>query len=198
MFTGIVEEVGKVLGIDHQDNFARFHIGAKEVLQDLKLGSSICVNGVCLTAASLNDDGFIVDVSPETLRVTNLGSLGEGEGVNLERALRVGDRMDGHWVTGHVEGVGVLRKRQLEGEGQVLFFETPEELMRFCVNKGSIAVDGISLTINQIEPKGFYVTLIPHTLKVTTLGEKKLGSLVNLETDLIGKYIERLCLPSDS
>jgi riboflavin synthase len=198
MFAGIVEEIGVVEKIQRGEKSAQLSILAKTVLEGLEIGGSISVNGTCLTAVSKTGHGFVVEVSPETLRVTNLGLLGVGDGVNLERALRLGGRIDGHLVSGHVDGVGVIRQRRSEGNALVLFIDTPLALLRYCVTKGSIAVDGISLTINELTESGFSVTLIPHTVKMTTLGIKSVGATVNLENDLIGKYVERLFKRTES
>lgn len=197
MFTGIIDEVGVVEKIRKQKSFAQLHIRAQHTMIGLKLGSSISVNGACLTAVETRDQGFSADISTETLDLTNLGFLKEGEDVNLERSLRFGDGMDGHLVTGHVEGLGVLRERREAGEGHLLFIETPKALLNYCIKKGSVCLDGISLTINEIHPDGFFVMIIPHTLKMTTLGRKSIGSKLNLETDLIGKYVERFIKPHE-
>ncbi len=198
MFAGIVEEIGVVDKIQRGERSAQLSILAKTVLEGLEIGDSISVNGTCLTAVLKTDRGFVVEVSPETLRVTNLGGLGVGDGVNLERALRLGDRVDGHLVSGHVDGVGIIRQRRSEGNALVLSIDTPQDVLRYCVAKGSIAVDGISLTVNELTQSGFSVTIIPHTVKMTTLGIKAVGATVNLETDLIGKYVERLFKQKES
>ncbi len=190
MFTGIIEELGVVKQIDRQ-KLVRVTILAKTVLEDLKIGDSITVNGACLTVVSFNTSEMMVEISPETLEVTSLGSLKIGDGVNLERAMRLNDRLGGHLVTGHVDGVGRIRERRPEGDSSVLRIETPVEVLRYCIKKGSIAVDGVSLTINDLTDKDFVVTVIPYTAKATTLGLKGIGDTVNLEVDLIGKYVER-------
>ena len=195
MFTGIIEEIGVVEKIRIQKGFVQMHILAQHTVNDLKVGSSISVNGVCLSAVETSDKGFLVDISKETIGLTNLGLLKEKDGVNLERSIRFGDRMDGHLVTGHVEGLGVLRERQEEAGGHLFFIETPKSLLRYCIKKGSVALDGISLTINEIQSDVFSVMIIPHTLKMTTLGRKDVGSKLNLETDLIGKFVERFTKP---
>ncbi len=190
MFTGIIEELGVVKQIDRQ-KLVRLTILAKTVLEDLKIGDSITVNGVCLTVVSFNTTEMMVEISPETLGVSSLGSLKIGDGVNLERAMRLNDRLGGHLVTGHVDGVGRIRERRPEGDSSILRIEAPAEVLKYCVKKGSIAVDGVSLTINDLTDKDFVVTVIPYTAKVTTLGLKGIGDAVNLEVDLIGKYVER-------
>lgn len=159
---------------------------------DLSVGESIMVNGVCLTAIDPVGGAFAVDVSPETLRATDLGRLKKDDRVNLERAMRPDDRLGGHLVTGHVDAVGILRRREAAGNAWVLTVEAPPHVMRYCVPKGSIAVDGISLTVNEVGEKEFSVSIIPHTAEVTTIGSKRPGDEVNLEADLVGKYVERL------
>lgn len=190
MFTGIIEELGVVKQIDRQKT-VRLTILAKTVLEGLKIGDSLTVNGVCLTVVGFNTTEMIVEVSPETLGVTSLGSLKVGDGVNLERAMRLNDRLGGHLVTGHVDGVGRIKERRPEGESSALCIEAPPDVLNYCVKKGSIAVDGVSLTINDLTQKDFVVMIIPHTAKATTLGLKGIGDAVNLEVDLIGKYVER-------
>jgi len=190
MFTGIIEELGVVKRIDRQQ-CVRVTILAKTVLEDLKIGDSITVNGVCLTVEGFDTSEITVEISPETLAVTSLGVVKVGDGVNLERAMRLSDRLGGHLVSGHVDGVGHIRERRLEGDSYVLCIESPQEVLKYCVKKGSIAVDGISLTLNDVTERNFTVTIIPHTAKVTTLGLKGVGDGVNLEVDVVGKYIER-------
>jgi riboflavin synthase len=194
MFTGIIEEMGVVQGFHRDKKSGRLTVLAKTVLEELALGDSITVNGVCLTVIDRTDGDFTADVSSETLAVTNLGSLNVGDAVNLERAVRVNSRLGGHLVSGHIDGIGRIRDRRQEDEALFLTIEIPKELSRYCVKKGSIAVDGISLTINQVTDKDIQVAIIPHTAKATTLGLKGVGSGVNLECDLIGKYLERLLL----
>jgi riboflavin synthase len=190
VFTGIIEELGVVKQIDRQKT-VRLTILAMTVLDGLKIGDSVTVNGVCLTVVGFNTTEVMVEVSPETLGVTSLGSLKVGDGVNLERAMRLNDRLGGHLVTGHVDGVGCIKERRTEGESSTLCIEAPSDVLRYCVKKGSIAVDGVSLTINDLTDKDFMVMIIPQTAKVTTLGLKGVGDIVNLEVDLIGKYVER-------
>ncbi|MGH7251934.1 MAG: riboflavin synthase [Nitrospiraceae bacterium] len=192
MFTGIVEEMGVVKTLDKGVSGTRLSILASLVLGDLAVGASISVNGACLTVVSVGEREFAVEVSPETLAVTTLGQLGAGTPVNLERAMRVHERIGGHLVAGHVDGVGSIRNRTPEGNAIVLTIEAPKEVLRYCVHKGSITLDGISMTINEVGDRTFSVAVIPHTAKATTLGLKKPGETVNLEADLIGKYVERL------
>lgn len=192
MFSGIVEEMGVVKSLVPGLSGARLQILAGIVLKDLQLGESVSVSGACLTAAEVGETGFAVDVSVETLGVTTLGTLTAGAAVNLERALKLNDRLGGHLVTGHVDGTGILRERTQAGNTLLLTLEVPEPLLRYCIPKGSITVDGVSLTINSVSENGVSVAIIPHTAKVTTLGLKQPGDAVNLESDLIGKYVERL------
>ena len=192
MFTGIVEEIGAITSMEKTLTGTRMTILASTVLGDLKLGDSVSINGTCLTVVSRNEQGFSVDVSPETLSVTTLSLLGPGSPVNLERAMKLSERIGGHLVAGHVDGVGTIRGRHQEHNAIVFTIEAPPEVLRYCVMKGSITVDGISLTINAVSEHSFSVTIIPHTAKMTTLGLKQMKELVNLEADLIGKYVERL------
>lgn len=192
MFSGIVEEMGAVSVLNRSLAGTRLTIIASTVMGDLTIGASVSVNGVCLTAVARTDRDFSVDVSPETLNVTTLGSLTSGSPVNLERAMKLNERIGGHMVSGHVDGIGVIRSRHQDGNAVILEIEAPREILRLCVGKGSITVDGISLTINEVTDRSFVVAIIPHTAKVTTLGLKQVGDQVNLESDLIGKYVERL------
>ena len=192
MFTGIIEEMGVIQALDRGPKSARLTVMARTVMNDLAVGDSITVDGVCLTVTARTEEGFSSDLSPETLTVTHLGTLAAGDAVNLERAVRFNGRMGGHLVSGHIDGVGRIRGRRQEEDALFLSIELPKELMRYCVKKGSITVDGISLTINHTADRSVEVAVIPHTAKVTTLGLKGIGSPVNLECDLIGKYVERL------
>lgn len=192
MFTGIVEEMGVVKAVDKTLQGSGVTILAKTVLDGLKVGDSVTVNGVCLTVVGCDGSAMKADISPETLKVTTLGILKAGDPVNLERAMRLGDRLGGHLVTGHVDGTGAIRSRIQDADAIQIMIEASREILRYCVPKGSITVDGISLTINEVTDRWFRVTIIPHTAKVTTLGIKQAGDAVNLETDLIGRYVERL------
>lgn len=192
MFTGIVEEMGAVTSMDKTLAGTRMTILASTVMGDLKIGDSVSVNGTCLTVVTKGERDFVVEVSPETLSVTTLGHLTAGAPVNLERAMRLNERVGGHLVAGHVDGVGTIRNRHQEGNAILFTIEAPSEILRYCVAKGSITVDGISLTINDVADHSFSVAIIPHTAKVTTLGLKQINDTVNLESDLIGKYVERL------
>ena len=192
MFTGIVEEMGAITALEKSLTGTRFTILASTVMGDLKIGDSVSVNGTCLTVVSKSERDFSVEVSPETLSVTTLSSFAAGTAVNLERAMKLNERIGGHLVAGHVDGVGVIRSRQQDGNSILFTIGAPPEILRYCVAKGSITVDGISLTINEVTDRGFSVAIIPHTAKVTTLGLKQVNDSVNLESDLIGKYVERL------
>ena len=192
MFTGIVEEMGAITVLGKTLAGTKLTILASTVMGDLKLGDSVSVNGACLTVVSRSDRDFSVEVSPETLSVTTLGLLNPGTPVNLERAMRLNERIGGHLVAGHVDGVGVIRSRHQEANAIMFAIEAPQNILRYCVVKGSVTVDGISLTINDVSEHGFSVAIIPHTAKVTTLGLKQVNDPVNLESDLIGKYVERL------
>jgi riboflavin synthase len=192
MFIGIVEEMGAVQAIERGLAGAKFSILASTILDDLHVGDSVSVSGACLTATTIEDKSFSVDVSTETLNCTILGKITVGTPVNLERAMKLNARIGGHLVTGHVDGMGILRAREQDGNAIYLTVEAPEEIMRYCVPKGSITIDGISLTINAVKGPSFAVAIIPHTATVTTIGLKQIGDVVNLESDLIGKYVERL------
>ena len=192
MFTGIVEEMGAVKAVERTLAGARLSVLASTVMDDLGIGDSISVNGACLTVVSRAEREFTVDVSTETLSVTSLGSLAAGAPVNLERAMKLHQRIGGHLVSGHVDAIGAVRSRRQDGNTLIITIEAPKEILRYCVPKGSITVDGISLTLNELTDRSFGVAIIPHTAKVTTLGLKQLGETVNLESDLIGKYVERL------
>ena len=194
MFSGIIEEIGTTKRVSSD----RLTIGAKKVLEGTKLGDSIAVNGACLTVVDLGEDAFSVDVMPETLRLTNLGKLKVGDGVNLERALAVGGRLGGHFVQGHVEGVGRVLSLTPEERAILVRFSAPPEIMRYVVKKGFIAVDGISLTVTDYDNSSFSVSLVAYTQQNTTLASKKPGDLVNIETDIMAKYVERLRQGNDS
>lgn len=192
MFTGIIEEFGAVKDIKKDSKGARLSIFAKTILEGSKIGDSITVNGACLTAVNIFNNSFEADVAPETLKKTNLGELKSGSRVNLERALRLSDRLGGHLVTGHIEGTGVIKEKKKFGNSVEFFIEASKELLRYIVQKGSIAIDGISLTVVDVKDRSFSIAVIPHTLEVTTLGVKNIGDSVNIETDIIGKYVEKM------
>jgi len=191
VFTGLIEDLGEMKRIERRGENLSLFITSHLNPHEFKIGDSIAVNGACLTIVSLTPKGFTVDVSPETIRRTNLGDLKEGDPVNLERALKLGDRVGGHLVLGHVDGTGIMSRKMKEGEFWHINLSAPQEIMRYIIEKGSIAVDGISLTVNQCGQKDFTVTIIPFTSSHTNLGWRKVGDRVNLEADLIGKYVER-------
>lgn len=192
MFTGIIEEMGVVKAVERTLAGARLSVLASTVMDDLGIGDSVSVNGACLTVVSRDEREFTVDVSTETLSATSLGQVLAGAPVNLERAMKIHQRIGGHLVSGHVDGVGVVRSRRQDGNTLTITIEASKDVLRYCVPKGSITVDGISLTINELTDRSFGVAIIPHTAKMTTLGLKQIGDAVNLESDLIGKYVERL------
>ncbi len=192
MFTGIVEEVGTVRSLERGGGGAWLKVRAQRVLEDLKIGDSIAVEGVCLTVTELSEGDFTAELSTETLRTTSLGNIRPGRPVNLERSLRLGERLGGHLVTGHVDGVGKVVGKGREGPTELVTIEAPQEVMRYLVDKGSVAVDGISLTVARLERGAFTVAIISHTAEATTLLTKGVGEAVNLEADIMGKYVERL------
>lgn len=192
MFTGIIEELGEVKAIVPGAKSFRLTVGAKKILSDLSVGDSVAVNGTCLTAAECTPRGFTADVMPETVRMTSLSGLKPGDRVNLERALPSGGRFGGHIVGGHVDGVGKITAMRKEDNAIVVEIESTESVLKYIVPKGSAAVDGISLTVVSCGQTRFCVSIIPHTAAQTTLGLKKPGDIVNLENDIIGKYVERL------
>lgn len=192
MFTGIVEEMGVIKTFEPTLAGTRMTILAEAIMDDLAIGASVSVNGACLTVVAKGEREFTVDVSPETLAVTSLGKLAAGVPVNLERAMKLNERIGGHMVAGHVDGVGWIREKRQDGNALVVTIEAPTDILRYCVPKGSITIDGISMTLNHVTNSTFSIAVIPHTAKVTTLGLKKVGDPVNLESDLIGKYVERL------
>lgn len=192
MFTGLIAELGSVVALERQGESFHLTVAAVKVMENLKIGDSVAVNGVCLTVVKKSAGSFTADVMPETVRLTNIGELQPGSRVNLERTLRLCDGLDGHIVTGHVEGQGIIKSRVQEGIAVVVTIETEARLLKYILPKGSIAIDGISLTVTQVTDSSFSISLIPHTAKETTLGFKDVGDKVNLETDIIGKYVERM------
>ncbi|GAB6097160.1 riboflavin synthase [Desulfatiferula olefinivorans] len=191
MFTGIIEGFGTLRAIRPAGLGSRFTIEAAFDLTAVKIGDSIAVNGACLTAVSLSDRRFEVDVAPETLSKTTFGEARIGDRVNLERALRLSDRLDGHLVSGHIDGVGVIRSKQVLSNAVIVTVGLSPELLRYMIVKGSVAIDGISLTINKLTADAVELSIIPHTAKITSIGFKQPGDRVNVETDLIGKYVEK-------
>jgi len=193
MFTGLVEDLGTVARADRRSDALVLAIRpARLPPRELVIGESVCHDGACLTVTEIGRDTFTVLAGAETLARTTLGALRVGKRVNLERALRVGDRLGGHWVTGHVDGTGELVIRRDLGANLVLGFRVPPALSRYIVEKGSIAIAGVSLTVNTVEPEMFSVAIIPHTRDHTTLGDLVIGDRVNLETDILAKHVERL------
>lgn len=195
MFSGIVQEIGEVVALEREGEHVRLRVRAPRTAPRLAIGDSVAVDGVCLTAIALEGEVFTVGLAPETLRRTNLGALQAGARVNLEPALRAGEPMGGHYVQGHVDGVGTIVADTPEGDSRRLRFRAPPELLRYVVVKGFIAVDGISLTVTECDDESFGVVLIAHTQEATTLGEKTVGDTVNLEVDVVAKYVERLIAP---
>lgn len=192
MFTGIVREMGLIEGLEGSDAGVRLRVLAPVTAAPAAVGDSVAVNGVCLTATSISDGILAFDAVPETLRRTTLGLLRPGSEVNVEAALRAGEPLGGHIVQGHVDGVGLVRSLEPEGDGMRLELETPPEIRRYCVEKGSIAVDGVSLTIAGLGAETLTIALVPHTLAATTLGRLTPGDSVNLEADVLAKHVERL------
>lgn len=192
MFTGIVEEVGELERITGGGKSSRLRIRAKTVLEGTQIGDSISTCGVCLTVTALDGNGFEADVMAETLRRSNLGNLRPGSRVNLERAMQLGGRFGGHIVSGHIDGTGLVRDIRREDRAVWLTIGAGEPLLRYIIEKGAVAIDGVSLTVASVHPEGFSVSVIPHTGRETTLLGSQPGTLVNLECDLVGKYVERL------
>lgn len=192
MFTGIIEELGSVVAIEEQPDAKRITFSGPLVTSDVGRGDSIAVNGACLTAVEIASGTFTADVMHETLRLTSLGSLVEGSPVNLERAMNAATRFGGHMVLGHVDGVGTVVSRKPSENWEWVTIQIPAELMKYVVLKGSITIDGISLTVNEVTSDTVSFSLIPETLRLTTLGSKGVGSLVNVEVDIMAKHIEKL------
>lgn len=192
MFTGLIEEIGVIEDINISGKSGSLKIDCSYVLDGVKLGDSISVNGICLTVISFGARFFTVDFMPETLKVTNLWKLERGSRVNLERALKVGDRIGGHIVSGHVDGTGKVILLKVKENATEVWIEADKSLLKYIIQKGSIAIDGTSLTVAEVSRNGFMISIIPHTKKETTLLGKNVGELLNLECDSLGKYIERL------
>lgn len=192
MFTGIVEELGKVSGLTNLSDSIRLQIAGELVRSDLKQGESVSVNGVCLTAAELTEDGFIADVMLETLDRSSLSGIGIGDEVNLERAMSGAGRFGGHVVQGHVDGVAEIVSREPSDNWEIVRVKIPSELSKYVVHKGSITFDGVSLTVNDITDDIVSLSLIPETLRLTTLGKKQAGDKLNVEADILAKHIEKL------
>lgn len=194
MFTGLIEEIGEIQNIIKSARSAKIKIKAGKILEDIKIGDSISTNGVCLTVTEFTPDSFTVDVMAETIRRSNLSSLTAGDKVNLERALLAGDRLGGHIVSGHIDGMGTITSYEKEDNAVWVTIAAPPDILKYIIKKGSVAIDGVSLTVAYIDEKLFKVSVIPHTRDITTLLKKKTGDPVNLECDMIGKYIEKLLL----
>ena len=192
MFTGIVEELGNISQVKKTDTGKKITITAKAIMNDLKVGDSVSVNGVCLTVTTYDENSFNLDLLKETLKKSNLADLKKEDCVNLERAITLNTRLGGHLLQGHVETVGVIMDKVPSGDGATLSVGIDPGFMRYCISKGSIALDGVSLTIASMSENIIKIALIPHTLEWTTLGLKDVGDSLNIETDIIGKYIERL------
>lgn len=195
MFTGIVEELGSIRSVRRGQHSSVLSIAAKDILSDLKIGDSVAVNGVCLTATTVDGSGFTADVMHETLNRSSLGSLTVGRHVNLERAMAANGRFGGHIVSGHIDGTGTITALRKDDNAVWYTISASQELLRYIVEKGSIAIDGISLTVAEVGESWFSISAIPHTVAITTLGEERPGDTVNLENDVIGKYVEKLLRP---
>jgi riboflavin synthase len=192
MFTGIIRERGRVAAVEHGADSVRLRLDAPQTADHTAIGDSVAVNGVCLTAVTVENGALAFDAIPETLRRSSLGSLEPGDEVNVEPALRVGDSLGGHYVQGHVDGVGRVRSATAAGEDVIVAIDMPPELLRYLVEKGSVTVEGVALTVTEVDEQGFSVALVPHTLAETTLGSLAAGDRVNLEVDVLAKYVERL------
>jgi len=191
MFTGIIEGFGVIRAVRSTGQGKHITIDTGFPLNETRIGDSIAVDGACLTVVSREEQRFETDVSPETLALSTLGKVAVGRRVNLERALQLSARIDGHLVSGHIDGMGVIEQKKNLGNAVIVSIRVPESISRYTIRKGSVAVDGISLTINSSDPGGFEVSIIPHTARMTSIGFKKTGDPVNIETDMIGKYVER-------
>lgn len=193
MFTGIIEEVGKIKNIGG----GKITIFAKKILEDINMGDSIAVNGICLTATTFDANAFTADIMPETIRRASLFTAKSGDAVNLERALTPSTRMGGHIVSGHIDGAGEIISLAEDKNAVLMKIKADAKILRYIVEKGSVALDGISLTVASVSANDFTVSLIPHTRKITNLREKKIGDIINIETDIIGKYVEKFLQKSD-
>lgn len=197
MFTGLIEEVGTVRGIQSGARSAVISIAASTVLEGTRIGDSIAVSGVCLTVRSLDDAGFVADAMPETLQRSTLGTLRLGSSVNLERALRLSDRLGGHIVSGHIDGTGTILSMTRDDNAVRIRIAADPAVLRYIVEKGSVALDGISLTVTAADSVAFEVSVIPHTFDNTDLSKKRAGDALNIECDIIGKYVEKLAAPAE-
>lgn len=192
MFTGIIEGLGNIVSFDKKTNnrsAAKMKINIGKIAKGLKIGDSVAINGVCLTAVSISKGITAFEMVGETIKKTNLGSLGRGDKVNIERSLKIGERLEGHFVLGHVDGIGIISKIEKQSNQIQIWIKLPKELSKHVIKKGSITVDGISLTVVDVLKDQFSVSIIPHTMQITNLSYKKIGDKVNIETDILGKYI---------
>lgn len=192
MFTGIIEEIGKVKSIERHSNSIKLTVSAQKIMQDMHIGDSISTNGICLTVTTFDNNSFTVDVMPETMMMTNFKNLKVNDAVNLERALAANGRFGGHIVLGHIDGVGTIIKKYNDDKAIRMSFSAKAEILELIVKKGSIAIDGISLTVTDVNSTSFSVSIIEHTQGETTLTTKKIGDTVNLENDVIGKYVQKM------
>ena len=191
LFTGIVEEVGRVIYLNRNDSGNKMKIEAKKTLLGLKIGDSVAVNGICLTVVQIEDRAFTVDVMNETIKRSSMKLLHVGSVVNLERAMAAGGRFDGHIVTGHIDGIGTIYEKKNDGIAVWYTIKTSNDILKYIVKKGSVCLDGVSLTVAEIDDKSFKVSIIPHTLTETTLNNFDVGMIVNIENDIISKYVEK-------
>ncbi len=198
MFTGIVEEIGEIIRIERGSRSAVLHIRCKEVLEGTRTGDSIAVNGVCLTVTSMGEGGYTADVMAETLNRSSLGTLGPGSRVNLERAMPADGRFGGHIVAGHIDGTGTVQSVDRDETAVWYRISAEPKVLRYIVEKGSVTIDGISLTVAKVTEEDFCVSVIPHTQANTVLSDRRAGDIVNVETDIIGKYVEKLLLPQET
>ena len=198
MFTGIIEETGTVTSVTRGAKSSRVTISGDIIFSDLKLGDSVSTNGVCLTVSSLNGKTFTADIMHETLKATSLTGISNGTRVNLERAMAANGRFGGHIVSGHIDGIGTVRSVKKDDNAYIYTIATTSEILTYIVKKGSIAIDGISLTVTHVDEESFSVSIIPHTLGETILGDKSAGDVVNLEVDMLAKYVEKLLLGKDT
>lgn len=198
MFTGLIEELGIVKSFERNSAGALLIVECKKILDDVRLGASVAINGACHTVVDFSDNSITVQTSNETLNVSNFGSLKKGDKVNLERAMTLSSRLDGHLVSGHIDGMATFIDKKIDGFSNKLFFKLDEKLKKYVIYKGSIAINGISLTIASLENTVFSVEIIPHTMQETNLADLKLGDIVNIETDVIAKYVENFSHVSDN
>lgn len=192
MFTGIIEEIGIIQDVYKEGKSSQINIKANKVLKDLKIGQSVAINGVCLTVVALSEKSFVAQVMPETMSKSNLSEVKKGMKVNLERAMRLGDRLGGHIVSGHIDGIGILDGYEGDENAIWIKIKAPLDILKYVVYKGSITIDGVSLTVAYVDETSFMVSIIPHTQKESTLTRKNIGNNLNLECDILSKYVEKL------